>query len=61
MYMAKHRLNITMAEPSFMRDSPVMSIVSFGEAPRDFSSETTATGSVAERIEPKTKQMDQSL
>ena len=39
-----------MAVPSFISDSPDISIVSFGDAPKEFSSDTTATGSVAEQM-----------
>ena len=42
----------TIAVPSFMSASPVICIVSLGLAPTALSSATTATGSVAARIEP---------
>ena len=44
---------MTMAVPSLRRLSPPMSMVRAGEAPSDLSSETTATGSVAESTAPK--------
>ena len=43
--------------PSFIIDSPEISIVSLGDAPSELSSATTATGSVAEQIEPKSRQV----
>mmetsp|Transcript_102232 Transcript_102232/g.284785 ORF Transcript_102232/g.284785 Transcript_102232/m.284785 type:complete len:203 (-) Transcript_102232:193-801(-) len=48
-------LKRTIAVPSFSRLSPEMSIVKRGETPNVLKSATTATGSVAARMEPKTK------
>jgi hypothetical protein len=56
----KNRLKKIMAVPSFMRDSPIIRVVSFGLAPALFKIDTTATGSVAETIDPKIKHSFQS-
>ena len=45
-----------MAVPSLKSDSPVMAIVRPGDAPSALSSATTATGSVAAVMLPKTQQ-----
>jgi hypothetical protein len=44
----------TIAVPSFISDSPTIKIVNLGLAPALFSKATTATGSVAAKIDPKT-------
>ena len=45
----------TTAEPSLSRLSPSIIVPSFGSAPRSLSSPTTATGSVAETIVPRSQ------
>ncbi len=42
----------TIAVPSLRRDSPTIRMVNLGDAPALFNNATTATGSVADRIEP---------
>ena len=59
-YMELNSENTTIAVPSFSSDSPVITIVSFGDAPSSFSSATTATGSVAAQIEPNVMERFQS-
>ena len=45
----------TTAEPSLRSDSPSIIVPSFASVPRSLSSATTATGSVAERIVPRSQ------
>mmetsp|Transcript_114393 Transcript_114393/g.208058 ORF Transcript_114393/g.208058 Transcript_114393/m.208058 type:complete len:351 (-) Transcript_114393:821-1873(-) len=54
------RVKQTTAVPSLKRLSPEMIIVSLGDTPKVLKRATTATGSVADRMAPKTKQMGQS-
>ena len=44
--------NNTIADPSFISDSPSINVDRVLEAPSSLSNETTATGSVAPNIEP---------
>ena len=48
-----------MAVPSFKRLSPSIMVVILLEAPKVLSKDTTATGSVAEMIEPYIKEASQ--
>lgn len=48
----KYNENNTYAVPSFINDSPVINIDKFCDVPAVFSNDTTATGSVAENIDP---------
>ena len=50
--MARNTLNTTMAVPSFTSDSPSIMCPRTLLAPTSFKMATTATGSVAARIEP---------
>jgi len=43
----------SIAVPSFNSDSPSTKVLNLTLAPSSFSKETTATGSVAERTDPK--------
>ena len=48
--------NKTIADPSFTSDSPSIKVESVLDAPNSFSKETTATGSVAPKIDPNKKE-----
>jgi len=49
-------VNRTVAVPSLSRLSPSIKVLSFLEAPSSFSNATTATGSVADTIDPNTRE-----
>ena len=51
--------NSTNAEPSLSKDSPSMRDASFFGAPSVFSTATTATGSVADKMEPSRRHISQ--
>merc|ERR1719201_1180013 len=50
----------TTAVPSLQTDSPEINMVNLGETPSVLKRATTATGSVAERIDPKAKDIGRS-
>mmetsp|Transcript_45614 Transcript_45614/g.108552 ORF Transcript_45614/g.108552 Transcript_45614/m.108552 type:complete len:225 (-) Transcript_45614:360-1034(-) len=52
--------NSTMAVPSLNKDSPLTNMVRRGLTPRELKMATTATGSVALRMEPKSRAVGQS-
>ena len=53
--MVKNKLKRIIAVPSFIKDSPMMTVVSLELAPALLRMDTTATGSVADTMDPKTK------
>ena len=55
--MVKNTIKITIAVPSFNRDSLSMRVLSFLPPPNSFRIETTATGSVAHITEPNIKEI----
>ena len=53
--LAKKMWKSTIADPSFSSDSPPIIMDSAGDAPKEFSNASTATGSVAESTAPKAR------